>query len=1023
MNRRLVAFAPGHSFRLPAPSWPLAAFVLLFVACGGGGGGSSAYDAHGVLLSVSFPDSSGAGGDESNAPDEAPLVQQVVFKFSGRPDPNLVDRLSLPIADAAGLAVPGRYDVEGDTVTFTPQLPTRPITAISETQYDPGGSGLAPGHLYYVRASPSLFRFESGADPQLLARHRDPLDARGVLIAFTTTSDPARFFAGLPLTTPELVATDPADGATGVTPELWSDPDRHFPPRIAFRVTLDAPVNPAPTNVEDGPLALIDLDDRAGPHPDGLPLGFHVAVVENELDRCVLEITPSGILPFGHLLALELPQPLAGLSQGDTPGPDRTLAATFTVASAPPDEIADALIEEFDTNEREDQSGDALPAGTIGAEWNLLGSTVLQPGFTFAGDGELGRFVPAPPADSSQVHQITLDTSRQVFPLFDGSTPDAPPGFEVVGGVFAFTDVDIPAGVVITPIGANPLVLTATGSIRIAGSIILDGLTGTPENANDSAVTSVPGGPGGSGGGRGGEGHPVLFFPPDQVSYLSLVSPPFGGRGIGPKYLNGLLTFNAIGGQGGQSGALDHEDGAGNYTTDVEITCNEFLSSNSCGEKVAGGGGGSFLVKGKSGGAGDFGIGNVLATGTGGYEVRPYVDFDDPNVELLPGGGGDWPFYNDGDQDNDFIGAGGQVPRILGGQGGGAGGSKIEAYYCGHWCIADSDPANDAGCLGGEFNNGSGQPQYADSVGDARAGGAGGGGGGLLIQALGPITLTSTGLLSAIGGAGAGGEALGCAYWGAASGGGSGGAIVVQSATSITIGPGGRVDVTGGLGERGTKSSAYLQCQHDGGPGSGGNGGAGLVQLQVPAGTTATVVDPSGITPASSWLDPTNTAHPVDFTSTSAAISLWFDLGRTIARPPAFTHPAFDFSGLDPQGFVPTDAGGNVVDAAHVDVVCDYLGQLDPKTKQYRPGQEPRSDFIPTNASVRVEFQGGDAVVEGSREVDPISITPWSPTAAIASGHQFLRWRVTLDLTAHGEPLTPDLPRPTVQRVKVGARF
>jgi hypothetical protein len=363
------------------------------------------------------------------------------------------------------------------------------------------------------------------------------------------------------------------------------------------------------------------------------------------------------------------------------------------------------------------------------------------------------------------------------------------------------------------------------------------------------------------------------------------------------------------------------------------------------------------------------------------------------------------------------------LPRILGGLGGGAGGSKIEAYYCGYWCKADSDPSNDGVCLGGEFNGPGGQPQYADSVGDARAGGAGGGGGGLLIQALGDVTITSTGLLTAVGGDGKGGEALGCAYWGAASGGGSGGAIVVQSATSITILSGGRVDVSSGAGERATKSNAYLQCQHDGGPGSGGNGGAGVIQLQVPAGTTATVVDTSGITPLASWIDPNNTAHPVDFTSTSAAISLWYDLGRAIARPPALTNPAFSFGGLDAQGFVPTDADGFVIDPAHVDVVCDYLGQIDPRTKQYRLGQEPRSDFIPPNASVRVEFQGGDAIVEGSREVDPMTTTSWSPNASIGNGHQFIRWRVTFDLTAHGEPLSPDLPRPTVQQVTVGASF
>src|SRR5262249_15396109 len=97
---------------------------------------------------------------------------------------------------------------------------------------------------------------------------------------------------------------------------------------------------------------------------------------ENEVDRCVLEITPGGILPFGHLLALELPQPLQGLSQGDVAGGDRMIAATFTIASAPAAEIHDELLEEFDDNSHEDASGTELPAGTIAAEWNQAGSHV-----------------------------------------------------------------------------------------------------------------------------------------------------------------------------------------------------------------------------------------------------------------------------------------------------------------------------------------------------------------------------------------------------------------------------------------------------------------------------------------------------------------------------------------------------------------------------------------------------------------------------------------------------------------------
>ena len=124
------------------------------------------------------------------------------------------------------------------------------------------------------------------------------------------------------------------------------------------------------------------------------------------------------------------------------------------------------------------------------------------------------------------------------------------------------------------------------------------------------------------------------------------------------------------------------------------------------------------------------------------------------------------------------------------------------------------------------------------------------------------------------------------------------------------------------------------------------------------------------------------------------------------------------------NGLVQTDASGNVLDPAHTDVVCDYLGQLDPITRQYKPGQEPRSDFIPPNATVKVEFQGASAVVEGSKEIDPASTTLWAASPSVANGMQFIRWRITFDLTANsGGSLAPDTPRPTVQSIQVTSDF
>jgi hypothetical protein len=194
----------------------------------------------------------------------------------------------------------------------------------------------------------------------------------------------------------------------------------------------------------------------------------------------------------------------------------------------------------------------------------------------------------------------------------------------------------------------------------------------------------------------------------------------------------------------------------------------------------------------------------------------------------------------------------------------------------------------------------------------------------------------------------------------------------------------------------------------------------------VPAGQTANVVAPTNsLKPKSSWIDPTNTLNPVEFTPVSVALSKWYDMGRVIARPPANTNPIFAFSGLDAQGLVDVDANGNVVAPDTSDIIVGYLGQRDPFTnyKQYKKGEEPRGNFVPTNATIKVEFQGANAIVDGSKEVDPGSFTSWSTSPSIADAHQFLRWRVTFDITADGSQLSPTTRLPSVQRLQVHSDF
>ncbi len=1001
--------------------------VAIAVALGTAGcgpvGGSGARARSAALLAVEFLDPNDVNVEPVDAaPRAAPLNQEIRFTFGAAPDPARVNSTVLPIIDGDGMPVPGSYRVDGPLVTFTPALPLRTPSTQPDGSVDHGGAGLELGRDYTVRVGRGTFAFIASVAAELHARHGDPLDPAGVLILFRTRVDlDADALRGLEVRRPALVATDPLDGATGLAPGLFSDPDQLFAGGRPFRLVFDAPLRP-----DSLAIALIDLDDRPAAAPAGLPLGVDVSVVRNDPDGAEVEVAPSGILPLGHLLALELEQEPAGIAEFGVPPVAPRIATTFTTAADPGGVIRDAIVETFDANRREERGREpflaASPLGAfVPADWNAAGNSVLQAAHAFAGTGSLGRFAPVAPPEGSTT-TILIDTAEQPFPLLDGSTPDAKQGTVVRGGRFEFTEIDIPAGVIVRPSGANPLVLCATGSVRIGGTLALAGADGVPAYGDDRSYTSVPGGHAVAGGGRGGDSNPIVTFPPDSLSFLALVSSVAAETGFGLDPADGLMKRR--GGGGAVNGILEREK-SGKYQTDNELgNCDEFrIGNGAC--KIGGGGGGAMLRPGRfaadSAGNRLDGVANVVPDGQGGFLFDPAV------TTLACGDPGLHPFADDGSTTNDFFGPLGQLTRLVGGQGGGGGATLTESYYCGNWCDLDADPANNGVC-----DNSDNLPWrgYAPSVGDARGGGGGGGGGALQIQAIGTIAVLATGVIDAHGGAGAGGEGLGCSYWGGGGGGGAGGAIVLQSGAGIVIEDGAVLDVRHGRGNDAAQDNDYADCSSTGdNPGDGGHGGDGLIQLQVPPGATAVVVEPGtndsngSLRPPASWVDPANVLAPAEFTPISMALSTWHDFGRVIARTPVGTNPLLRFAGTDESGLVLTDGDGLLPDPAAADIEVGYLGQVDPETGAYLEGEEPRGDWIPPNATVRVEFQAADAIAPGSKEVDPATLTAWSGDVAIGNGRQFLRWRITFDVTADGSALTPWSRRPIVERIEVGAEF
>lgn len=948
--------------------------ALLVGACGrGGGSGGANSNASVTLVSLRFPDPSGqSGGDPERPPQNASLIQQVIFGFSGVPDANTVHARSLRILDPEGVPVPGRYEVIGRDAIFTPALPLRAFEIQNGTTLDNGGAGLDPGVRYDVEVL--VGRADSVANLVALSadlhqRFPHPTQAQGLSASFLTATDPLLFLTGLEVTALQRVDLSPPDGFANLSPFLLSDPEQLFDPPQVIELVLDGPLFPSGVHLNDQNYRLVDLDDTRL-SPAGLPLGTHVELVENSLHRARLRLRPSGILPLGHLLAVEVPEQPWHVAAPAQTSTNAAVAAVYTVADSPRDPLADAIVERFEATDGFDAETSVGTPGIAAAEWSRLGNATLQASAAITGGGELGPFLPAV---APTARTLLLDTNRQPLPLLDGSTPRARPGTVVLGGVFNFTDIDIPANVTVLPLGSNPLVLTATGSIRVAGTIDVRAKDGTSDTSFDSAIFPIPGGRGGAGGGRGGASHPTLYFPPLQFGLLNLTSPPAGENGFGAP------RSTLQGGRGGLTLILDVPE-----DPNPEISCSEANNNHSNdGGRGAHAGGGSFLSEGRFG---RVGWGNMQP-----QSDRTWVDLG----VTFPRGGRPGPLpFRDARSDNDFIGPAGEVPVLMGGQGGGGGGSKAEGYYCGSQFPWGKNESNGA---------------FPDTGSDSRGGGGGGAGGALELRALGPVVLESTAELLASGGNGGGGETTGRSNWGGGGGGGSGGAVVLKSGTSIDVLPGALVEVRGGGGNNTGIDACTTGC-----------GGDGLVQLQVPLGSVARMQ--GTIQPATSWVDPLNERQPAEFGSVSMGVSRWIDLGRTIDRASDGSRPAFSFLGTDASGAVIRDANGFILQPEQQSFRVGYLGRVDEETGLFFPGEEPVADWIPTNAEVWIEFQGADAIAPGSKEVGS-SGTAWSPDPGVAQGRQFVRFRVRFDVATDGSQITAATRKPAVLELRVDLEF
>jgi hypothetical protein len=649
-----------------------------------------------------------------------------------------------------------------------------------------------------------------------------------------------------------------------------------------------------------------------------MDIDVQVTLQSNESSGAVVTIKPVGVLPIGAVLDLmqrNTFSSLAGVSAANEDasallsvlGAERLLGVTTSSPSAtvgactvpdPQGRVNDVYQEEFVDKLYEDPNPPTLSPLAEWAEFvnGTAPSGHLRASVGASNENTLGDFKPVPFSDfdPSQAYSrlaaaVTMahfkfefiDTDSQNFPMPSGATPGVTAPVTVTGGKFAFRDFIIPEGVWVIVRGSNPLVITATGTVEIRGVLDLSGADGQGDNTFNSGFIPVPGGGGGPGGGRGGDGHPTYFAPNGPGTIDQYVTPEQGERGYGPVIgSGGSVSFAKVGGVGGRS------------TLGADFNPQGFPKINDAGNteftRPPGGGGGTFFFHGM-----------YAHEGTGAYLVQsdstsfpfskcPTNDKiqdalygndenkwqgkspstptqcvyllgtpSSPNY-FLDGGAEGVPVFADGSLANDFIGTGGELTQLIGGQGGGGGGSRIDSmgHQGGSFIWSGDDFGNPAqfppaappffpAIWGGTY----GLPA---TLYDAKAGGGGGGGGSALIRSFGDILISRTGHIDASGGDGNGGEIIENSNFAGGGGGGSGGAVLLQAAGDIVIeadedhktpyyhdsngSEGASIDVSGGMGCEAITDPKSITSKpppsHHFTRSDGGQGGFGLIQLQ-----------------------------------------------------------------------------------------------------------------------------------------------------------------------------------------------
>jgi len=898
---------PGLSLRARFPFTALALALSLAGCSGGGGGGDFA------ISGINLSDGS-----------VWKINRPIKISFSKPVDFSTVNLNTINIREVGGAPSAGEFYLESPSiVVFQPLCPT--LDDLSDAGLKPSVPNIVTYELKILgvdQASPLTVK---SADGQSLAqsdtrKFTTPTSLLPQELFFDTTVGPptAVIRTNAPgdntqAATYVEIGGDPNNrayferdlqtGAITLDPPIQlplnklSDPSTH----VALMLQLNQSVDPSSTNINIKNVRWEFLNQQGG----WSPVSGAVLLVSNcTQSGSVVRIQPEGLLPPDTMLrGLISTQFTDIVGEVNLLVQDKFAPADSVPAPAPtvtdPKPLHDEYLEEFATDQKEDKTA---PFAEPHAIWGPNGQ--LAATFSFSGTGGSGGNFDWKIGTGQTVIFDTTNTVITGGPNFLPTINQT-----VIGGVADVRNFLIEAGGVLRVQGPNPMMLLASGSVTINGTIDLSGSNTTGVVTLNTTFLPEPGAPGQAGGGKGGVGSP-----------LTTASSPRGGNGFG--------AFNVpdLGGQGGEAGW-----------------------SNTAGvnDRRGAGGGGGRLGKNQPqsfGPVSQFGEFDQTAIG---LDAEP--GFDNQNAIAKgsitgaagPFGGAVGPVpFADNSPANDFYGSVfdnvnqqlilGELKKPWAGAGGGGGG---DASF---------------------VSQGSWPPPW-NPGGDEKGSGGGGGGGSFQVLALGSIAFGPSGQIKCRGGLGGAGE--NSIYFdrvGGGSGGGSGGHVILQTASKIdfqAVSSGASALLaTGGQGGAGsnnqhgativgqgpkettpaadacppgypTSGSNVCFGHHDG---TGGDGGPGIIQMHTnqgfnPIPSFSDILTPSGnTTPLSALAKPTPLCPdatcrfiPV-FGRTSRARSLWVALGNGGFDPNAsvYKDARFEFEGIEPvTGVVQTTSG------------------------------------------------------------------------------------------------------------------